>query len=224
MLRLVFADFVGSGHTIKHWSYLVHGRSAAFAHRAVALRQSKIETAKKLTAICCHKSQIKLSRRRFLGYGARPERFATLEKLEMTLGDESIFARTRRDNMLHLTLRLAIKPLRPPESTIFLLGRNSIGELRSFRLRLPVRSSCVEMFDCVSLRRVGVADYRGSAFTAEVEIPLKMFSPAHDVFVKLDRRGWFFDEAGWLAVPAAASGSAVTKPMSHPLQFVEIHR
>ena len=62
------------------WSYVVHGRSAAFFERAQKLPQSRIETARKKLAICCHKTQIKLSRRRFLAYANRPERLLKLER------------------------------------------------------------------------------------------------------------------------------------------------
>src|SRR5438046_392128 len=77
MLRLVlsesFSDPVATGQTAV-WSYVVHGRSLAFFDRAETICQSDIEAATKLRAIRCHKTQLKLSRKRFLGYAVRPER------------------------------------------------------------------------------------------------------------------------------------------------------
>ena len=73
MMRLIFADFLAPG--VSQWNYLVHGRSPAFFDRAAELSPSEVETAKKRDAIRRHQTQIKLSRRRFLRYATRPERF-----------------------------------------------------------------------------------------------------------------------------------------------------
>src|SRR5437899_3778219 len=68
MLRFVLAESFPDAPQMSVWSYAVHGKSPAFSKRAQKLRQSANETATKLLAIRCHKTQIKLSRRRFLGY------------------------------------------------------------------------------------------------------------------------------------------------------------
>ena len=65
------------------------------------------------------------------------------------------------------------------------------------RMQLPVHSSAVEVFDCRTFKRRCVAKYHGNAFSG---IHLDIFSPAHALFVKLERRSWFFDEAGWLEI------------------------
>jgi hypothetical protein len=57
------------------------------------------------------------------------------------------------------------------------------------------------MFDCVTEERLAVASYHGNAFAGELAIPMDIFSPVHALFVKLERRSWFFDEAGWLEIP-----------------------
>jgi hypothetical protein len=31
--------------------------------------------------------------------------------------------------------------------------------------------------------------------------PVSIFSSASAIFIKLERRSWFFDEAGWLEIP-----------------------
>jgi len=36
-------------------------------------------------------------------------------------------------------------------------------------------------------------------------LPLHLFSPIHDLFIKVDRRSWFFDEAGWIEIPSVPS-------------------
>jgi LmbE family N-acetylglucosaminyl deacetylase len=119
ILCLVLAEFFPHSHQMSVWSYAIHGQSRAFLDRAQQDRQSEAETATKIRAIRCHKTQLRLSRRRFLAYAARPERFVRLSSREQTTVDGSI--------------------------------------------------------------------------------PL---SPAHALFVKVERRPfWFFDEAGWLESP-----------------------
>ena len=51
-----------------------------------------------------------------------------------------------------------------------------------------------------------MAQYRGNAFIGQLTIPLSIFSSAHAIFVKLERRSWFFDEAGWLDVSPTPDG------------------
>jgi len=61
------------------------------------------------------------------------------------------------------------------------------------------------MFDCTTNRGVGIGRYRGHRFAGEFMLPLHLFSPIHDLFIKVDRRSWFFDEAGWIEIPSVPS-------------------
>jgi hypothetical protein len=70
-------------------------------------------------------------------------------------------------------------------------------------MRVPARSSRVEMLDSASLDCIAEAQYRGNAFAGRLTIPVSIFSSASAIFVKLERRSWFFDEAGWLEIPPA---------------------
>jgi LmbE family N-acetylglucosaminyl deacetylase len=58
------------------WTYGVHGRSRKFLPSTTFLFQTPKETAVKIIAISCHRTQLKLSRRRFLAYAARSESFS----------------------------------------------------------------------------------------------------------------------------------------------------
>ena len=76
-------------------------------------------------------------------------------------------------------------------------------------MQLPVRSSRVEVFDCATDQRLCTARYRGHAFAGELAVPIDIFSPRDPLFVKLERRSWFFDEAGWLEIPATVRREAI---------------
>jgi hypothetical protein len=42
---------------------------------------------------------------------------------------------------------------------------------------------------------------------------LHLFSPIHDLFIKVDRRSWFFDEAGWIAIPGVPNLASIALSM-----------
>jgi LmbE family N-acetylglucosaminyl deacetylase len=206
MLRLVLSEsFLDRATTERMavWSYAVHGRSPAFFDRAETIRHSQSETATKLRAIRCHKTQLKLSRKRFLAYAHRPERLVKLGPDDMVITDGSIHSISRLPHSLRVEVRLSPKAMRTSELRLFVLGGNEAGVLRCVTMRVPARSSSVEMLDPTPLEKVATAQYHGNAFIGQLTIPLSGFSAAQAIFVKLERRSWFFDEAGWLEVPSA---------------------
>jgi LmbE family N-acetylglucosaminyl deacetylase len=196
MMRLVLESF---DWDIDALSYVVHGKSAAFSSRAEPLLQSQEEADKKLNAILCHKSQIKLSRKRFLGYASRPERFLRLQPSETIYADGPVRAVVRTNDVLNVTIRLSPRLVRSGEVALFLLGRNADGVVQCLKSRLPVRSGRIIMRESGSGRRV-IAEFRGNVFAGEFTIPLGSFSVGHALFIKLERRSLFFDEAGWLEI------------------------
>jgi len=208
MLRLVlsesFSDAMETGQ-MTVWSYVVHGRSPAFFDHAETICQSDIEAATKLRAIRCHKTQLKLSRKRFLGYAGRPERLVKLGARDKTIADGSITSVFRLPHSLHVELRLSPKAMRMSEPTLFVLGRDEAGALRCVTVRIPARSSRVEILDSASLDCIAKAHYCGNAFAGRLTIPVSIFSSASAIFIKLERRSWFFDEAGWLEISPAES-------------------
>jgi LmbE family N-acetylglucosaminyl deacetylase len=211
MMRLIFADFVTQG--VSEWNYLVHGRSPAFFDRAAQLSPSEAEIATKRDAICRHQTQIKLSRRRFLRYATRPERFLRVERDSVVWRDGAVHSVSRTCDNLNVDLRFALEPLRMQRSKFFILGRDPIGRKRACQMRVPRCSGDLEILDCTTNRSVGIGRYLGNPFSGEFTIPLDLFSPVHDLFIKVDRRSWFFDEAGWIEIPAVPSLTKVSMSM-----------
>jgi len=222
MLRLVSKEGLSGEAPMSTWSYVVHGKSPAFFDRARSIGQTATETAVKLRTIRCHRTQLKLSEKRFLDHAARPERLIKLSRWEAIGADGSISSISRQIHSLSINLQRSMKPTRPRAPALFVLGHDEAGALRCARIRLPVRSSDVEMFDWVSGERLEAARYRGDAFTGELMVPIDAFSPDHALFVKLERRGWFFDEAGWLELPPAMhSAAVVTEAFSAELLLLQ---
>jgi hypothetical protein len=203
MMRLILADFLAG--EVSQWNYLVHGHSPAFFDRAAELSASEVETAAKRDAIRCHQTQIKLSRRRFLRYATRPERFLRVESESAVWCDGAVHSVSRTRDNLKVDFRFTADPFRMQRSRFFVLGRDSLGRKRACQISLPGRSANVEMLDCATNHSVGIARYRGHPFAGEFALPLHLFSPIHDLFIKVDRRSWFFDEAGWIEIPGVPS-------------------
>lgn len=199
IMRLIFADFVT--HGVSQWNYLVHGRSPAFFDRAAQLSPSEAEIATKREAIRRHQTQIKLSGRRFLRYATRPERFLRVERESAVWRDGAVHSVSRTLDTLNVDLRFAVQPLRMQRSKFFILGRDSLGRKRAWQMPVPSCSADFEMLDCTTNRSVGIGRYLGNSFAGELTLPLHLFSPAHDLFIKVDRRFWFLDEAGWIQIP-----------------------
>lgn len=57
------------------WTYKVHGSRASFARKATVITATPAESRRKLAAIQCHKTQLALSKGRFLAYAKRSEQF-----------------------------------------------------------------------------------------------------------------------------------------------------
>jgi LmbE family N-acetylglucosaminyl deacetylase len=211
MMRLLSTDFLTPG--VSQWNYLVHGRSPAFFDRAAELSPSEVETATKRDAIRRHQTQIKLSRRRFLRYATRPERFLRVERESAVGRDGAVhFVSRTRDN-LNIDLRFSADPFRMQRNKFFILGRDLLGQTRACQIRLPSCSADLEMLDCARNHSIGIAHYRGHPFAGKFTLPLHLFSPLHDLFIKVDRRSWFFDEAGWIEIPSVPSLTKVALSM-----------
>ena len=216
MMRMALSDpsLVAVSGPIQQWTYLVHGRSRTFGRTAGRqLRASEAECALKRSAILCHRTQVKLSRRRFLGYATRPEKLALVEARRAVVGEGSIRIAYRNHSQLCLSLRRQVTPwFAPATDKILLVGTNRHGEARALRLGLPARSGPTGLEDESTGEVVGVARFQGDAFAGRLFIPTDLF-PDHDsLFVKFQRRAWFFDEAGWLEIagPAAKPAKTVT--------------
>jgi LmbE family N-acetylglucosaminyl deacetylase len=212
MMRLIFADLLAE--RVSQWNYLVHGRSREFFDRAAELSPSEVETATKHDAICCHQTQIRLSKRRFLGYATRPERFLRVKRERSVRRDGAVYSVSRTRDNLHVTLRFPADVIRMQRKKLFILGRDSIGRIRACQIRLPSSSADLQMLDCATNHSIGIAHYRGHPFAGELTLPLDLFLPLDDLFVKVDRRSWFFDEAGWIEIPNVPSLTKVALSMS----------
>ena len=214
LLGVVIDDYLPSPQRMTQLHYLVHGASECFAREAHDLPCSPLEKKTKRRAITCHVTQVTLSRRRFLGYAKRPERFVIGDQRRVRACDGPIrsFLRDRRELRLHVAFTL--KPLRAEGTSLYLLGHDAFGGLRRLRTTLPGHSTKIDLIDCATGAIACVGRYQGDAFSAEILLPMHGFAISRAVFVKLDRRVWFFDEAGWIEIASLIPEVAMPGPMA----------
>jgi hypothetical protein len=115
---------------------------------------------------------------------------------------------------LQLHVSFALKPLRAEGASLYLIGQGNGTELRRFRSLLPGRSARLDLIDGMSGEIAGVGRYQGDGYRGEILLPLHNFDPHRLLFVKLDRRVWFFDEAGWLSIAALPRTLAVRRELA----------
>jgi LmbE family N-acetylglucosaminyl deacetylase len=159
-------------------AYVVHGGAAVLPPLGLrVLRLSGEERWRKRRAILEHRSQVLLSRRRLLAHAGEREVFLCRE-LPRTEDERHPVASARWEAE---GLRLWLAPrarLRAFGEASLRLATLSGGEPVLQRLPLPRR-------------------------TRSLLVPSSLLPPGDEVYVKLERRFGFFDEAGWRALPPA---------------------
>ena len=216
LLEIALADYLPPQPWLARLRYLVHGDSESFARHAHDLFSSPNEQKLKRRAIVCHVTQVALSRRRFLSYATRPERFILGDVDPACACDRPVRSFLRDRSELRLQVAFTLKPLRAEGASLCLLGRDACGELRRLRVMLPGRSAKIDLIDCATGAIASIGRYYGDAFSGEIVLPLDGFAAARALFLKLDRRVWFFDEAGWLEIAPLATAGAVASPGNLP--------
>lgn len=202
MLSLVLQELGGNGWPSLLWSYAVHKHSPAFCAHAHPLPASAHENARKMQAIHCHQTQLKLSRRRFLSYASGPELWLRIRPEEPVAPEGSVNSILRTSSLLQVDVRLSIKAGLLADPVLFLLGRDNLDNIQCVQLRVPDRSSKIVLLDAATGHPAGgTARYFGNGFRGKLFIPLNLFSETRPLFMKLVRRRLFFDEAGWSEIP-----------------------
>jgi len=210
MLSLVLQKLRNNGWPGLVWSYAVHRQSAAFCARACPLPQSAGETARKMQAVYCHQTQLKLSRRRFLAYAARRELWQYMRPGEAGTLEAPVRSILRNSGLLQVEIRLSIRGALLHDPIVFLLGQDELDNTRCVHLRVPEHPSQVATFDAATGHTAGPARYAGNGFSGQLFLSLNLFPQKHPLFLKLGRPRLFFDEAGWIEIPPLESNERLT--------------
>jgi hypothetical protein len=70
--------------------------------------------------------------------------------------------------------------------------------------------------------RLANAQFSGNAFSGVMSVPTSAFAEEASLFIKFQRRSWFFDEAGWIELPATATPSPETERPAETTELAEL--
>jgi LmbE family N-acetylglucosaminyl deacetylase len=185
------------------WDFMVHGYDAEFSRGAAQLRPTPDETIAKRAAIHCHRTQLRFSRGRFMAYASRPER---LMNISSSITDLSVEPNSQFGSRSHdLTLDAPLGRSRfMSGATRLLIAGCDISERRIFAFASMRQSaSRLELVDCRDDKLVAALQCQRSFGNGlKIAIPPGVFSSDYPLYIKLERRRIFFDQAGWIEVAA----------------------
>jgi LmbE family N-acetylglucosaminyl deacetylase len=199
LVKLAAAQQSADGHYYPQLTYVVHQPQHALANHTVSVLLNEKEVETKRRAIECHESQM-LSRRRFLAYATRSEKFYALTPQAAHPQHPIRAARIER-GALRLTLKLPLAARLFTPTLYLALESLPEGGLR-WILPLPHHSSRVRFVQQQRRGEAGrFATVRLKGLWAQVAVPISTVQPLAVVFAKLDWRPLFFDWAGWREIP-----------------------
>lgn len=197
--------WVGSGvATFRELHFVVHhhGPVPRIADSVVSLSPAEIE--RKRQAIRCHASQLTLRGGELLAFAAGEETFYAVRPAAENRDDHPVTRAFVDEQTLHLELARRARPGAFGRSELVLALAGPEGERRTLCATLPPRPGAVDVVDPGRQRLVARGLLERHLHGERVILPAAAIGGWSHVFVKLERRFGFFDEAGWRPVPAWA--------------------
>jgi hypothetical protein len=161
------------------------------------LRADQRET--KRRAIRCHASQTRLRPKGLLAMAREHENFhevgATEEESNHPVGQVDVEEEWVR---MRLSMHVRLGAFGP--ATLLVLTAKD-GLVRGV-FEMPVgRQGDVAIRNCATPQTQGQGRYQGNRRQGQAFFPKTLIEPGSTVFVKIERRFGFFDEAGWRILP-----------------------
>ena len=197
------------------FTYLVHGQRAQFTSHGIPLLQTAAEAATKRSAIAEHETQVKLSRRRFMAYASRPECYVPPSAAVSALGKNRRRAALRDAEQVRILFRFRLKSLGRARTHLYLVAHDRAGLPMTLSMHLPIRDASIQITDCASHHRRGLALFHGNALHGTITIPAAFFSPDQPIWAKITRRPNLFGGAGWEQIPALIHPTSKVSAAKH---------
>src|SRR5216684_383924 len=201
-VRFACARLGAHRSSLTEMSYVVHRHGSVPATAGwVELRLSLAEQARQRQAILCHATQLLLSKRRFLDFATETERFLLRTEPRAHDAHHPVRHLTVAGTNLQLELATQTRLGAFGPTTLYIVGKSAAGCSARRAVTLPGKSAAVTVRDTVSgaVRTQGC--FRGTRRQGTLTLPLSALSAVEQMFVKLERRFGFFDEAGWREIP-----------------------
>jgi len=190
---------------VRELAYVVHNPELRHhPHGGVGLDLRSEEQERKRSAIACHSTQLHLRGRWLRGFGAATEHFAPVP---WPPGAPHPLSTVAAAGSPDLAVRVVTRPrFRSFGSrTLLALAEAPDGATRAFSCPLPAVSRGVTIRNARDGSPLAGARFSGSPWRGELVLPRSLLAGYCRLFVKLERRFGFFDEAGWLEVSLPSS-------------------
>jgi LmbE family N-acetylglucosaminyl deacetylase len=197
LARLVLAA-ASPGVRPRELACLVH--NPALRHHAAAtcsLALTAAERDRKRAAIVCHVSQLHLRGPWLRSFGADSETFLAVPWPAGAPHPVS----APHENGDQLVIAFDTHPrARSFGARTLVLIVESAGPIAALGIPLPCFSGATDILPLSSGVTTERASFVGGPWGGELRLPANLFARARRVWVKLERRFGFFDEAGWLEI------------------------
>lgn len=182
--------------------YICHGRRARMAElRTTDFRLADYEQEAKREALACHATQLAFRKNWFLSHARGEETFVIDEEPLLECRHHPVRRVKSGSETIWLDLVLRSRPGAFGAATLcILLGRGE-GEPATYYVDLDWSRGGATIHNGATDEPVCEARLFGGARGGFVLIPAEFLRDAESVFVKIDRRHGFFDEAGWRELP-----------------------
>ncbi len=180
---------------LKEYHFAVHCLRRDLVPGAVTLALDECQRQRKYDAIACHKSQMILSSKRFLGYAKSEEGFFEPIPATRTMAHHPLAEAYIERGKLRLSLPLPLCC----RGGLWIAGEQSSGEHFRWSVRLPLLAGKVPVTDLVTGERAGEAAFKVSAPFVSFKIPVP--ADTNLLYVKYHRPAIFLDPSGWREVP-----------------------
>jgi len=205
LLRLALAG-LPTASSPRELAYVVH--NPALRHPASVVSSLPLddtERRRKHEAIACHATQLHLRGPWLRSFAAGPEELVEVP-WPAVAPHPVIAARTTARELL-VTVATRPRPRSFGARTLLVLADAGGGRIRRLSCPLPSLPGPLALTDPSTRLDLSRGRFVGGPFAGELRLPADLLSGSRRLFLKLERRFGFFDEAGWLEVPC---------PLPHP--------
>ncbi len=188
--------------------YVVHGPLARLAPADWVVVPTRAERDAKCAAILCHRTPMAAHRREFLARAHDPERFRSVAPPGRSHGRHPVRDVVANAGGWTLDLLSHARIGAWGTRTLHLLGARD-GRVERVAADLPCEGAA-PLSDAAGAARGAIrVDRRPSSI--RIRVP-RVFEPVSRVWAKVERAHGFYDEGGWIELPAGSTGVRPARP------------
>jgi len=194
--RLALAHLGANVKRPMHIEYRVHDRGPKRTYGYLTLALSKEEQKRKRSAILCHTSQLRL-RRNLTEFAMPTEEFINPAEIN-DLRNHPVRNVSLTGEEIELELALSFHLGACGRPCLYIASESRMHPGNRLSITLPRHGTAlVDVRDTVHDKVITQARFSGNRNHLRLCIPLTALGSADSIYVKLERRFGFFDEAGW---------------------------